>query len=153
MSTPQPASRTRRIRAVLLIGLAAYAVSYFLPATGGAVRLRGWQAAWISLSAIAHPARVTGPWFGEYLAVLVSGLINPLFLVTCTLALRNPYARTVAVLRIALLVMFGACWVVFRAEHATPAAGYFLWIVSMAAALFADKLAPPEDQPLGEPGR
>jgi hypothetical protein len=152
MSAPQP-HRTRRIRTVSLIGFAMYVVSYFLPAVhaeGSA--WRGWEAALLTLEAVRTPP---GPHeaIGEYLAMLVSSWINPLFLVSFALALRNPYAPTVAVLRVALLVMFGACWVVFRAEHATPTVGYFVWIVSMAAALFADKLVPPEDEPLAEPGR
>ncbi len=78
----------------------------------------------------------------EYFAVLFSGWINPLFIITLILLVINPNNRLGGVLRIVVIIMFAACWIVFFNEHLHPRAGYFLWTAAMVVALFAGKLFP-----------
>jgi hypothetical protein len=89
----------------------------------------------------------------DYLAYLLSGWINPVFLIAFVLLLINPRNRVAGILRIVLIFMFGACWIVFHYEHLRPRAGYFIWIAAMLLALFAGKLFPgrraPEDIHIG----
>ena len=78
----------------------------------------------------------------DYFAILLSGWINPLFLITFVLLLINPRNRLAGVLRIVLIFMFAACWIVFYYEHLHPRLGYFLWTGAMLLVLFAGKLFP-----------
>ncbi len=66
----------------------------------------------------------------EYLALVISGLINPLFLVILTLAAMG-YQQAVAILRIILLLMIPFCWVVFYSHPLYPREGHFLWVLGM----------------------
>src|SRR5262249_568064 len=56
----------------------------------------------------------------DYFAILLSGWINPVFLFTFLLLLINPRNRVAGTLRIVLLCMFAACWIVFYYEHLRP---------------------------------
>jgi hypothetical protein len=78
----------------------------------------------------------------DYFAILLSGWINPVFLITFVLLLINPRNRVAGILRIVLIFMFGACWIVFYYEHLHPRLGYFLWTAAMLLTLFAGKLFP-----------
>jgi len=78
----------------------------------------------------------------DYFAILLSGWINPVFLITFVLLLINPRNRLAGVLRIVLIFMFAACWIVFYYEHLHPRLGYFLWTGAMLLVLFAGKLFP-----------
>ena len=78
----------------------------------------------------------------DYFAILLSGWINPVFLITFVLLLINPRNRLAGVLRIVLIFMFAASWIVFYYEHLHPRLGYFLWTGAMLLTLFAGKLFP-----------
>src|SRR5712671_5306746 len=101
---------------LMLIGLALYAASFFLPAissssaAGGAVR--GYLCAWITL---------TVPWGHDgmnvfhdkpfvYIAILVSGLTNVVFLITTVLMLIERREKLAAVFRVLLLLMLPCSW-------------------------------------------
>src|SRR5206468_10605650 len=70
----------------------------------------------------------------EYLALVISGLINPLFLVILTLAAMG-YQQ--AILRIILLLMIPFCWVVFYSHPLYPAKDIFYGSWGWVLALFS----------------
>src|SRR5262245_54589006 len=75
----------------------------------------------------------------DYFSVLFSGWINPVFLITALVLFIRPDGRLAGTLRIIVLVMFLACWIVFYKEHLHPQAGYFLWTGAMLLVLFSSK--------------
>jgi hypothetical protein len=132
-------------RIVIFIGIGLYAASFFLTAVrgSGGLALAGYNCAWVTLLT---------PWGSDglsmlrenpfdFFATLLSGWINLVFLVTAGALLIRPNSVFVRVLRVALLLMFPACWLVFYKEHLHPGEGYFLWIAGMLLVLFANKLA------------
>lgn len=134
-------------RTLLLLGLALFVASFFLIAVrnaGGAGSSggEGYKCALLAL---------TVPWGHDgwnmlhsdpvsYFAVLLSGWINPLFLITLLVRWRRPQGRLGWILGAILLLMFPACWVVFAKVQLRPAAGYFLWTGAMVLALFSKAL-------------
>ncbi len=131
-------------RVLLLIGMVLYIASFFLTAV---------KDAYASPSASGYPGYLCAyltlltPWGHDgmrmlqrdplgYFGILFSGWINPVFLITVVLVLRHK--RLGAILRIVLLLMFVACWVVFYKEHLRPQIGYFLWTAAMLLALFSN---------------
>jgi hypothetical protein len=139
-------------RLALLIGMVLYVVSFFLPAAKEAHAIPGYLCAYLALVL---------PWIREPLkslrsdplnlfSILLSGWINPVFLLTIILLLRK--ARLGAVLRIALLFMFAAPWIFFY-KDLRPQTGYFLWTGAMLLALFSicSRRPMPEQQP-DQPG-
>jgi hypothetical protein len=139
--------RTDRI--LIFIALALYAASFFFtgvsddgPRRGG---IPGYECATITL---------LSPWGSEglkmvrdspldFFPVLISGWINPVFIVTLIALLVRPAGRFGGILRIVLLLMLPACWIVFHRAHIHPRAGYYLWTGAMLLALFSNKLAKP----------
>jgi hypothetical protein len=73
----------------------------------------------------------------QYFALLFSGWINPLFLLTLLAQLVRPKGRLAFVLRIVLLVTFPACWIVFFSMNLYPREGYFAWTAAMLLVVFA----------------
>jgi hypothetical protein len=132
-------------RAIFYIGLALYGVSFFLMAvtTLGAygAPMRGYDCARFALGL---------PWgpnlFGhqglfedrplDYLGVLLSGWINPTFLVAAFFVSFRPSARITRILAIATLAMIPFCWVVFYYHRFYPREGHFVWIAGMLLVLF-----------------
>jgi hypothetical protein len=117
------------------LGLVIYAVSFALVAVAdrGPSRglIRGYWAAifpiWIPL--LYNPFQAAWLFHDrkfDYVALLISGWINPLFLITLTLALLRRYKRAIAILRIILLLMFPFCWVVFYSQGFYPREGHLL---------------------------
>jgi hypothetical protein len=129
-------------RVVLLLATLLYIASFFLVAVGVPDRLRGYDCAYTALvfpwSSDGLKSLRDGPI--DYFSILLSGLINPVFIVTLILLWRKPRGRTRTVLRIVLVLMFGACWVVFYRMHVQPRAGYLLWTGAMLVALFSGLL-------------
>lgn len=127
-------------------GLALYAVSFAIAAVadmpGHHGSDPGWVAAitaiWVPLA--FHPYEAGGWLFHDtklaYVSILIGGLINPLFLVILTLAVKG-YQRAVTVLRIILLLMIPFCWVAFYLYRSYPREGHFLWILGMVLVLFS----------------
>jgi hypothetical protein len=73
----------------------------------------------------------------QFFAILFSGWINPVFLITLLVSLFRPKGRLALVLRIVLLVMFTACWVAFYKLSLYPREGYFVWMAGMLVVMFA----------------
>jgi hypothetical protein len=73
----------------------------------------------------------------EYLAILATGLINPVFLTTFFLYLFRVRLRAHVVLRNLTILMIPLCWIVFRYERFYPREGHILWVVGMLLTLFA----------------
>lgn len=135
-------------RIFALIGFGLFAAAFFLPGIKEARSapsdqgIRGYLCAYTTLSLpwTSDGARMLYQKPVEFVAILLSGWINPVFLIAFVLLLINPHNRLAGVLRIALLFMFIACWVVFYNEHLQPRAGYFLWTGGMLLTLFAGKV-------------
>jgi hypothetical protein len=132
-------------RAIVIIGWALYGGSFALIAVadlgGHGAPLHGYLTAWFALCL---------PWgqnlFGhqglfehrhlDYLGVLLSGWINPTFLVAAFFVSRRPSARISRMLAIATLAMMPFCWVVFYYQGFYPREGHFVWIAGMLCVLF-----------------
>src|SRR5258708_33000833 len=101
---------------LLAFALALYAASFALPAiassnaAGGAVR--GYLCAWITLIV---------PWGHDgmnvlhdtpfvYFAILISGLITPVFLITTALQVPKPWQKLAAIFRRLLLGLIPSPW-------------------------------------------
>jgi len=77
----------------------------------------------------------------EYVAFLISGWINPLFVIATILASSARRQLLARVLRSIVVVMIPFCWIVFYYDNLYPREGHFLWIAGMLLVLFADRLA------------
>ena len=140
----------------VVVGLALYVGAFFLVAAHDAdssssfsVRgYPGWFCAAITLRNVwghegldlLRQSRLV------YFSLLFSGWINPLFLITLLAQLVRPKGRLAFVLRILLLLMFPACWIVFIQMGLRPREGYFLWTAAMLLVMFAvprARAAPP----------
>jgi len=73
-----------------------------------------------------------------YFGILLSGWITPVFLITMVFLMKKSTQHAARILRVALLVMFPACWIVFSREYVQPGPGYFLWTGAMILAVFSD---------------
>jgi hypothetical protein len=73
----------------------------------------------------------------DYLGVLLSGWINPTFLIAAGFASFRPSARITRILGITTLAMIPFCWVVFYYHHFYPREGHFVWIAGMLLVFFA----------------
>jgi hypothetical protein len=131
---------------LLLIGLAIYAASFFLPAissssaAGGAVR--GYLCAWITL---------TVPWGHDgmnvfhdkpfvYIAILLSGWTNLVFLITTVLILMSPPKKLLAICRVLLLIMLACSWFILYQLKFVPREGHYIWIFGMLLVVFSNEL-------------
>lgn len=136
-------------RATFYIGLALYAVSFFLIAVatldayGGAYSapMRGYDCARFALGLAWVPNLFGHQGLFEdrqldYLGVLLSGWTNPTFLVAAFFAFFRLSARITRILAIATLAMIPFCWVVFYYHHFYPREGHFVWIAGMLLVLF-----------------
>jgi hypothetical protein len=123
---------------LLMIGFAIFVGAFFLPALAGG-GAPGYFYAWITLFL---------PWGHDgmnmlreqpmqYAAVLLAGLINPVFLVTLLLIALKKLPRATLVLSILVLLMLPSCWVIFHHENFHPGKGHFLWIAGMLLVLIA----------------
>lgn len=136
----------KRSRIVLVVAMVLYVASFFLGAvidalgSSSASRIPGYDCAYLTLifpwtrdglrSAQDHPL--------QYMGMLLSGWINPMFLITMIFLLKKRNAHVGGTLRIVLLLMFPACWLVFSEVHVRPTYGYFLWTAAMLLTLFSD---------------
>ncbi len=134
-------------RILILLGMVLYVVSFFLTgvkdaaAAPGTKGMPGYECATTTLMA---------PWGSEglnllretpvdFFALLFSGWINPLFVITVVVLLVRPHGWLAWTLRIVLLAMFIAPWIVFYKAHLHPQGGYFLWTAAMALVLFVPR--------------
>jgi len=132
-----------------VVGLVIYMVSFFLVATGDPKgptgRMRGYECAYLAVevaltdnpfSRNSAVSATSAPLF-LYLSILISGLINPVFLIYVTLASLKRTPRTARVLTFALLSMIPFCWVVFHYLEVYPREGHVLWVFGMLLVLFS----------------
>jgi hypothetical protein len=132
-----------RSQRVLLVALIVFAVSFFLPAIwishATPSTLPGYWCAYTTLVAPWKSESMkelrAGPV--EFFAILLSGWINPLFLITMVLSQRVTAKKLARSLRTVVLFLLPACWVVFFQEHVYPFVGYFIWTAGIVVALFS----------------
>jgi hypothetical protein len=132
-------------QALFGLGLLIYALSFFLFATGdhkGMIgRLKGFECAYLAIASALDspfsPSSAVYPPLVLYLSILISGLINPVFLVFATLASLTRKPRIVRVLRFVLLSMIPFCWVVFHFFEVYPREGHVVWVIGMLLVLFS----------------
>lgn len=72
-----------------------------------------------------------------YVATLLSGWINLIFVAAVILLLNGRHRRLANVIRSALLLMLPACWIVFFYQSMRPDYAYFLWTAAILLALFS----------------
>lgn len=77
----------------------------------------------------------------EWLALLLSGWINPVFLIATALELFGKQLRLFSPLKTAVILMIPFCWIVFYYEDDRPREGHFVWIAGMLIVLFSAKLS------------
>jgi hypothetical protein len=127
----------------LLAGIVMFAVSFVLPAvsqSGSSAGIPGFVCATDTLRipwthdgvSLLHQAP------GQYFSLLLSGWINPLFLVSLLLILIKPRWIFVSLLRYAVTLMFVSCWIVFYQVHLYPRQGYILWMLGILLALYSN---------------
>jgi hypothetical protein len=133
----------KRQRIVFWTGLLLYVASFFLIAVVG---LRGGETGISSAqAALLYPwTHLNGMLLRknplEFFSILISGWINPFFLITIILMSRKQFPQTIAILRIIILLMIPFCWIVFYYEELYPREGHFLWVTGMLLTLFSGKL-------------
>ena len=146
MNELRPRLKTNRM--VFWVGLAAYLASFLLvgvvspgnAATRGPIR--GYACAWSTLVA---PWLFASMWSKGILPILmpamvISGLINPVFIGAVIASLRQRW-HSFVVLRIINLAMLPFCWISFLLVR--PREGYFLWTLGMLLVLFSSVRARP----------
>jgi hypothetical protein len=139
-------------RLLFVIGFALYAGAFFLPAVfeAGSAPLRGYDCALVTLiqvwthdnRALIHEEPVT------YISLLVSGWINPLFLLTAIFTAFRKARKLAGILRILVLVMIPFCWIAFHNVKVRPREGHFLWIIGMLLVLFSNQFRPADEKML-----
>ena len=138
---------------ILLLGMLLYIASFFLPAAVvyvyGTKYLSGAECAYFTLqwslhefNDVLHHRVVPPPDPASYLLPLISGLINPVFLIGVIPLMVNPHGKLSTIIRIVLLFMLAITLYSFylRDSDVRPAVGYFLWNGAMLLVLFADRL-------------
>lgn len=130
------------------LGLVIYVLSFFLVATGDPKwpqigRLRGYECAYTSLTAAVtdtpfsakNADSATSADVFQYFSVLISGLVNPVFLIYEMLVSLKRLPRTARILKFAVLFMIPFCWVVFDFLEVYPREGHVFWVVGMLLVL------------------
>lgn len=131
----------------LLAGLALFAFGFKLPAIKEIARPGTTGNTLIGYNCAALALRL--PWGKEgitflhsdpvaYFAVLISGWINPFFLLGLLVLLVRPQSRLNWVFRVLLPLMFVACWIVFQKIHFYAYTGFYVWMCGILMVLFSD---------------
>lgn len=76
-----------------------------------------------------------------YIATVLSGWINLIFVAAVILLFRSRARRLANVFRTAILLMLPACWIVFFYQNLRPGYAYFLWTAAMLLALFSSSFS------------
>lgn len=140
----------KRQRIVFWTGLLIYSISFFLPAILGCANstppIRGYDCALIAFISPIENGLQNAPWHAgslfqskslEYFSLLLSGWVNPLFLIEVILILVDRLKRVVVALGLAIVLMIPFSWVVFHYEHYCPREGHIVWIVGILVVLFS----------------
>jgi hypothetical protein len=132
-----------RRRHVLWIGLSLYGLSFFLVAVKDSsfgITMRGYECA---LNTFFGPWEPDAHSYGRFsfLSLLISGWINPVFLITAIFVWFSRLQPVITVLRIVVVLMIPFCWVVFHYEGVYPREGHFVWVIGMLLVLFSGEIA------------
>jgi hypothetical protein len=134
----------------LLAGIGMFAASFMLPAVKqassapGSQGIPGYECAFIALVVVLEQGgQLVRDNPVQFFAVLFSGWINPVFLVSLLLILIKPRWRFAIWLRYVVTAMFVCCWIVFYQIHLDPRQGYFLWMFGILLALYSSLLSAP----------
>jgi hypothetical protein len=134
-----------RQRQLWRFGLTLYAISFFLISAADAVAdaypTRGVLCAWAAF-VLPLDFRLWPEDSPVFLlpSVLLSGWINPLFLVATVLYLWDHRKRLFGVIRVIITLCFPACLVALNLQGMVPREGFFLWAVGILLCLYADLL-------------
>jgi len=134
-------------RIALLAAMLLFVASFFLTAVNNinepnASGVPGYLCAFMAIEVPWGPvgANMLSNEPLKFLAILLSGWINPIFLIAMILLLWKRTRRLGAFLRIVVLIILPSCWIVFSSERIRPRAGYFLWTIAIVMALFSSSL-------------
>jgi hypothetical protein len=131
---------------LLLAGIGLFAVSFVLPAIrelakAGASpsKMYGYDCA---LTALLVPWGKDGYTVMRsepltWISVLISGWINPVFIISLFILLIKPRWRVNHLFRVLVPIMFVFCWIVFYKIHFLPYTGYWIWMAGTLTALFS----------------
>jgi hypothetical protein len=133
----------RSEKVVLLVALIVFAISFFLPAIWiPHVSLHTATGYWCAYVTLVSPWTADGlrdlPTAPvKYFAILLSGWVNPLFLISMVLSQRERTRRLSRTLRTVVLFLMPACWAVFFTQNVYPFVGYLIWTAAIIAVLFS----------------
>jgi hypothetical protein len=132
-----------------------YTASFFLVAVGssgmgasniGKVSAPGYSCAYLTLA-----VPMIGNKFGhdgifankvlEFFSALISGWINPVFLIAVFFPSLSRSQRLVSALKNAVVLMIPFCWLLFVYDEIYPREGHFVWIFGILLTLFSRELA------------
>lgn len=141
----EPSPTVRRNWILVVLGFAIFAAAFYLPAikeVSASASDKGIVGYKCAILALELPwgndgAKILHDSPGMYFSILISGWINPVFLIVLGLVLIKPGSRVFWALRVVVLLMFIACWVVFIQMHFRPQLGYYLWMAGILLALFS----------------
>jgi hypothetical protein len=145
----------RRNWILVVLGFALFVTAFFLPAVKDVnagpkdTGVSGYKCASLALripwGKEGQGLRHSSPL--QYFSILISGWINPAFLLALIFVLVKPGSGFGWVLRVMVALMFIACWVVFSQVHLRPQIGYWLWMLGILLALFSPQGGP---KPVGK---
>lgn len=135
----------RRNWILVLLGFAIFVAAFFLPAikevsaSANDKGIIGYKCALLALELPwgSDGAKILHDTPGMYFSILISGWINPAFLIVLVLVLIRPASRVFWALRVLVALMFVACWIVFGQIHFRAQIGYYLWMAGILLALFS----------------
>jgi len=131
---------------VRIAALVVFGISFALPAVRlsgggpGAEPIRGWTCA-VFASLIGPKALVQSIGQGvrtEDVLIVISGLVNYLFLAIFVLSFWRRPVRTRLVAGALALLCLVATWAYFASSHTTPLVGHYLWIAGAVLILAPD---------------
>jgi hypothetical protein len=130
------------------VGLLIYALSFIMIATGDHGRptgeLNGLLCAYLPFE-ITFQDTPFSPKSASYdppllyFSILISGLINPVFLFYVALSSLKRMQRTARVLRFVVPAMIPFCWIVFHFLKVYPREGHIVWVVGMLLVIFSSR--------------
>jgi len=131
----------------LLVALILFAVSFNMVAVkeasnkGNTAGILGYKCATLSLSApwggkdsVAMRKQTPVLWF----SLLISGWINPAFVIGLVVMLAAPNQRWALALRCLIALMFIGCWIFFYKVHLVPVQGYYTWMAGILLGLLSN---------------
>jgi len=73
----------------------------------------------------------------DYISYIVSGWINPVFLIAVVVTWSNRSRRFAQAAAIVILLMMPTCWIVFYNHNLYPREGYVAWVAGMLTVLWS----------------